>query len=241
MEEFVGDDIYTLKSDESLWTYTYSAVSDRVRNSSNSWDEIQASFYDPDCAWSVINCVEAVRRHNIDQIHIIGGGYFNELWPANYIILLLARLIAWRSGARIIATGLGFLPTKQDDVSGLVGILSTFDSVDVRDVESYDLLNSLAPGQVSFSGDDALLSVGDGRVEYPLQILDVPALVICLQNDLFPGDAAAASLLSPSVMELLKSYGIGSIIYAAAMAADVRGQVRRYGANWKAMASAFHY
>jgi len=220
--KFVDGDVYTLKPDESLWACTYSAVSEHVNDSSNSWDEIQASFYDPNRAWKVINCVEAVKRHNIDQIHIIGGGYLNELWPANYIILLLARIIAWQSGARIIATGLGLIPTKQDDVSGLVGILSTFDSVDVRDVESYDLLKRLAPGQISFSGDDALLFVNNGRVDYPLQILDAPALVICLQNDLFPGDAAAAGLFSTSAMELLKSYGINNIIYAAAMAADVR-------------------
>ncbi|MFW7355873.1 polysaccharide pyruvyl transferase family protein [Brucella tritici] len=221
--KFVDGDVYTLKPDESLWACTYSAVSEHVHDSSNSWGEIQASFYDPSRAWNAINCVEAVKRHNIDQIHIIGGGYLNELWPANYIILLLARLIAWQSGARIIATGLGLIPTRQDDVSGLVGILSTFDSVDVRDVESYDLLKRLAPGQISFSGDDALLFVNNGRVDYPLQIMDVPTLVICLQNDLFPGDAAAADLFSTSAMELLKSYGIESIIYAAAMAADVRG------------------
>lgn len=220
--QFVGSDVYTLKPDESLWACTYSAVSEQVQSSSNSWDEIQAGFRDSGKAWNVIKCVEAVRQHNIDQVHIIGGGYLNELWPANYIILLLARLIAWKSGARIIATGLGLLPTKKDDVSGLIGILSTFDSVDVRDVESFELLKALIPQKLSFSGDDALLLIDNGHIEYPLQNVDVPTLVICLQNDLFPGDDTVAGLFSTTSIELLKSYGIKNIVYAAAMSADVR-------------------
>lgn len=221
--QFVGGDVYTLKSDESLWACTYSVVPDQEQKSSSSWRSIHDGFREPSRAWKAINCVDALAHYNIDQIHIIGGGYLNALWPANYILLLLARLLAWRSAARIIATGLGLSPVKSEDISGLTGILSTFDYVDVRDTESYELLKMSVPEHLSFSGDDALLFIHDGPPKYPLQNIGVPTLVICLQNDLFPGDHIVSDLFSPASMELLKTHGIHNIVYAAAMSADVAG------------------
>lgn len=156
----------------------------------------------------------------------------------NYTLLLLARLVAWKSGSRIIATGLGLLPINKEDVSGLIGILSTFDFVDVRDAESYDLLRMDLSERLSFSGDDALLFIERSPSKYPLQILKSPTIVICLQNDLFPGDEAASQIFSPTNIKLLKMHGIENVVYAAAMSDDVkepteslREQLEEHGFN----------
>ncbi|OHV75796.1 polysaccharide pyruvyl transferase family protein [Rhizobium sp. LCM 4573] len=210
-----------LRHEESLWMLSASMGAGDAEKS--IWAHIESELKREDVAGDLADRLKALEGFRPDAIHIIGGGYFNELWPANYAILFFARMLAWKTGARLFASGLGLTPVNSRNLGGLRGLLSTFDHVDVRDTESHELFAGLDEGRFSCSGDDALLHLRDGDISYPLRLLDEPTLTICIQNDLFPGDTAASGILSDDLLRILEARGIRKIVYAIAMQGDVEG------------------
>src|SRR5690606_5369131 len=94
---------------ESLWNARLVAEHGQ---SEGIWDYLHEHSRLLDNQKGLSDCLSALRLRNFDQVHIVGGGYFNSLWPSNYLILLLARLLAWQTGAQLVATGLGLMPTE---------------------------------------------------------------------------------------------------------------------------------
>lgn len=126
-------------------------------------------------------------------IHLLGGGYVNDLWPENRNLLAVCAALADRIGVRVFATGLGLEPMSTASAAALAGVLDAFAHVDVRDVPSERALRPyLAPellGRLSALGDDLLqadvtrlVTVADGP----------PRLHLCLQDEFFDDSAAAA-------------------------------------------------
>jgi hypothetical protein len=210
-----------LRHEESLWMLSASMGAGDEKTS--IWAHIESELKREDVAKDLAVRLKALEGLRPDAIHIIGGGYFNELWPANYAILFFARMLAWKTGAGLFASGLGLTPVKTRNLEGLRGLLSTFDHVDVRDPESYELFAGLDEGRFSCSGDDALLHLANGVISYPLRLLDEPTLTICIQNDLFPGDTAASGIFSDDLLRVLEERGIRKIVFAIAMQGDVEG------------------
>lgn len=206
---------------ESLWNARLVAEHGQ---SEGIWDYLQEHSRLLDNQKGLSDCLSALRLRNFDQVHIVGGGYFNSLWPSNYLILLLARLLAWQTGAQLVATGLGLMPTETGNLAGLLAVLRTFDLVDVRDKESYEQLQEIEFDRLFFTGDDALLLLSDSNVRYPLQKIGDNSFIVCIQNDLFDGDSIAEAIFTSQVMTSLKLHGIWNIVFAMAMPGDVSGR-----------------
>lgn len=126
-------------------------------------------------------------------MHVLGGGYVNDVWAENRNLLAVCAALADRSGVRVFATGLGLEPMSAPSAAALAGVLDAFVHVDLRDVPSERALKAhLAPavlGRLSVLGDDllqadvtALVTVRDGP----------PRLHVCLQDEFFDDPAAAA-------------------------------------------------
>lgn len=115
-------------------------------------------------------------------IHVVGGGYLNNVWPHHISLVAAVAAVSRASGARAIATGAGLTP-------GFTGAAldrfrhdaEQFTVFDVRDRPSAEFLGSVRGA--SFTGDDAWLS--------PRLEIDAPAahtgtgrVVLCAQSDL---------------------------------------------------------
>ena len=111
------------------------------------------------------------------DIHLLGGGWVNDLWPHHAAIVEKAAEVARETGARLVATGQGLVPGA-GIAPRLAGAWGEFELVDVRDAASCALL---PPGvRASVSGDDAWLAeIGDG----PRWARD-RGFVVCVQSDL---------------------------------------------------------
>ena len=131
-------------------------------------------------------------------VHLIGGGYVNDLWPHHLGVAAGAGEAGRLSGARVVATGQGLLPCG--DVDQLTGALRDFSLVTVRDAASHELLaGSGVPARLV--GDDgwlALSEAGGFRPEdHPVYSPNPDTcrdLVVCVQSDLGDPDALAEAL-----------------------------------------------
>lgn len=114
-------------------------------------------------------------------IHIVGGGYLNNVWPHHANLVTVVAEAAQVTGARAVATGAGLTP-------GFTGAalerfradVESFDVFDVRDQPSADLLGAVP--SASFTGDDAWLSPRVHRK--PQSIPPTSGVVLCAQSDL---------------------------------------------------------
>lgn len=94
--------------------------------------------------------------YHADSIHFLGGGYINQLWKANALLLVAAAQIKRHNPQTgLYATGLGLYPLEDIDLRIVRNALDEFDHVSVRDTESADLTHS------SQLPDDAFLELGN--------------------------------------------------------------------------------
>src|SRR5699024_4467047 len=91
---------------------------------------------DPGVRPAVATGVEMLLSASV--VHLIGGGYVNDQWQHHLGVAAAAGEVGGISGARVVATGQGFLPCG--DAGLLADALRGFDLVSVRDALSYDLL-----------------------------------------------------------------------------------------------------
>ena len=210
---------HVVDGSESLWNFC-SLLDYDVKK--NIWSEISKfSFNNQNL---ILDKLSVLAKKNIDQIHIIGGGYLNSIWKSNYFILIVSRLLSWMTGARLIATGLGLTPVDIVDLPNLRALLKTFDLVDVRDEDSYNLLSGIDAKCITYTGDDVLLTLCDDIAKLPLQKISQKSLVICLQNDLFDGDGVSEILFTTNIITLLQKHAVTNVIFAMAMMDDVSGR-----------------
>jgi hypothetical protein len=133
---------------------------------------------------------------------------------------LAAALLKESLALELVGSGLGFLPFPSNEHDKILNLFTVFDHVDVRDELSSNCLSQVCE-ELSFSGDDLLLALHEGASP-PVQNLPAPALIICLQNDLFPGDEGIRSLITGNFLQLIRSKGIREIVLAGAMREDVK-------------------
>ena len=232
LKEFVGELAIVVAENESLWRVCSILERD---NQEDIWAYIRDKVAIEENNQLMADCLFSLREKNFDQIHIIGGGYFNSLWQSNYLILVICVLLSWQTGVRLIATGLGLTPTSEGDLSGLRAILGAFDLVDVRDEDSYNLLRGITCPALSCTGDDVLLSLTGDFNKYPLQEIEGNTLILCLQNDLFDGLIILDKIFTDNVFDLLIEHSVSNVIFAMAMKDDVSGQdseLKRKFANY---------
>ncbi|PLR29783.1 hypothetical protein CYR23_19425 [Chimaeribacter arupi] len=117
-----------------------------------------------------------------DSIHLLGGGYINELWAANLKLIELVAYFSEKHGFPAYATGLGLQPLSEQNAIKISPFIDKYAFFDVRDVTSFTLINNILPGKVSYIGDDYFC--------FPFadvaRLVDneSPTLRLCLHNEL---------------------------------------------------------
>lgn len=92
-----------------------------------------------------------------DVFHILGGGYINSIWPRHLSFFGAGTVLTARHDARAAMTGVGLVPSAASGEQ-LDQATATFEVLDVRDSASRALFSN---GEVTESGDDAFLGLGD--------------------------------------------------------------------------------
>ena len=100
---------------------------------------------------------------NAETLHLHGGGYLNQSSIAKGFYIGVLAAIAKMTGARLVATGIGFLPQKfpeQKQLGVIQEAFSIFDVFECRDIESYRFIADVAgnPTGLLFGLDDIYLS-----------------------------------------------------------------------------------
>lgn len=151
-------------------------------------------------------------KEESDEIHFIGGGYINSLWPSNYALLALAYIYSTLKGKEIYATGLGLYPYVENDHE-LIELFNSLSLIDVRDSQSESfVLNSIN------TGDDALLAYKD--INSLIVNIDQPSLILSLQSHLFNGENLINNIFSEESLKVIINKKIKNIIIIEAAPED---------------------
>ena len=140
--------------------------------------------------------------HRLDVVHVVGGGYVNAIWPRHVGLLAGAAAAARHSGARAAMTGQGLAPEPPGAAPLLEALAGRFDVVDVRDVESAELLG-VEPGV-----DDAFLAIGQHRVCRPQDVWPdtrPPEVMVCLQSDM---NDAGTGAIAGAALSMLRRWQV---------------------------------
>lgn len=129
-----------------------------------------------------------------ESIHLLGGGYINELWGANARLIELAAYFAEKHQLACYATGLGLQPLSPENAAKLAPFIRQFNHFDVRDEASYKVLESFGIPVLGFSGDDyfAFPDSPTGRLVEREQ----PTLHLCIHTELSEDGILAENLLT---------------------------------------------
>lgn len=144
----------------------------------------------------------------IDILHLIGGGYINNLWPANYALTAITFLYSQKYQIPIFATGISLFPECND--FNFFELLNNFNIFDVRDIYSHQLISSS-----SYTGDDVLLQFNK-LITYNT----VPSLILSLQSHLFSNQEILEKIFSIPILTNIKKRGINNIIIIEAAPED---------------------
>ena len=172
-----------------------------------------------------------------DVIHLVGGGWFNDIWP-RHVAVLAAAIAAGHERSVRVATGQGVCPLDAF-YPQVMSLLGKCDLVDVRDVESETLLSdyfggggdrrgsSSAPAtagtavadatesaapQISRTGDDAWGGIEDSDLAYGglgggADDARERSFVLCAQGDLLRGDPKRTAEHIRQLLEQLGAIG----------------------------------
>ncbi|WP_426508060.1 polysaccharide pyruvyl transferase family protein [Serratia proteamaculans] len=151
------------------------------------------------------------RYSKSDIVHLIGGGYVNNLWPSNYALVAIAYLYGIHCSVPVVGTGLGLYPAEINQE--LVELFQNFDFIDVRDEYSHKLI----PSSI-YTGDDALLKFND--FSCVIKNSEKPFLAISIQNHLFDGEDIIDYIFSKEFLRHFISNGINDIIVIEAAPED---------------------
>ncbi len=128
-----------------------------------------------------------------DSIHLLGGGYINELWGANSRLIEVAAYFAKKYRLACYATGLGLQPLSPEKADQLAPYIRQFDQFDVRDSASYEVLAPFGLPQLGFTGDDYF-----AFSSYPVgHIIEDESftLHLCIHTELSEDDVLTGNLL----------------------------------------------
>jgi ABC-type polysaccharide/polyol phosphate transport system ATPase subunit len=138
-----------------------------------------------------------------DTVHVMGGGYMNDVWPRHLGLIAAAGAAAGESGGRAVMTGQGLWPLSDESRSLLTELAAPFDLIDVRDEPSVGAFGSGA--SVSCLGDDLFLDLGPHLYAGGGLPDDLPDVMICFQSDLLD---MPLPVLASFVTESLETWGV---------------------------------
>jgi hypothetical protein len=142
--------------------------------------------------------------HNVDLVHMVGGGYLHHEWPRH--VGLLAAMVAsgQLSGARTVLTGQGLAPLAEGTETLFATLIDKIDIVDVRDESSHRLLQDAGVSHAMYTGDDAFLSMDPGA---PRSTPDSqpPRFMLCAQGDLLSMERAH---LAGLILRILREWKV---------------------------------
>lgn len=178
---------------DTLWRLAWDAPSEEP------WElaaRTQQAVHDPTVAPRWAAGVELLGRADI--VHVMGGGYINEIWPRHIGLVAGAAAAAQRSGGSAVMTGVGLTPPVPGSERLLQALADRFRVVDVRDSESAELL-----GRPEAHGvDDVFLDLGEHLLDITA---DTPRYMLCLQADLVDG---SPSRLAGYVLATLRDWDV---------------------------------
>lgn len=219
LRDFLAGGADTQSEPLSLWSHIREMAGTSFADA--NFSDLLATAGQPRTPERLLALSEGFRNEGIEHIHFIGGGYFNSQWPTHYLLTLLANTIASMNNIGVTGSGQGLLPVSADDADRIAAEFRNWRFIDVRDQESFSFLENHDLKNVVYSGDDALLHFTDIVDDWLITREAEPAAVICIQNDLFPGDEAISRLLGDEVIRKLHHHGIQQIILLEAMHGDV--------------------
>ena len=156
----------------------------------------------------IITGIELLIRAS--TVHLIGGGYINDVWPHHLALLATAAAVADISGARVVATGQGLLPIGDLERLSLIRqLVARFALFDVRDRQSFAAIEGAA-GDTSFTCDDAWLGASDDGVYDANSEAAGRDFVLCLQSDLMEdfGGGLGADGLAKAIAVLVEQWNL---------------------------------
>lgn len=175
---------------DTLWRLCWAAPSNEP------WEVnefVQRAIHHPGAAPRWVHGIELIAR--ADVVHVIGGGYVNDIWPMHVGLLSGVIAAVRRSGGRAATSGAGLWPVAPNGQAVLRHLATQFDVLDVRDAPSAGIVGSAAT--VSRTGDDLFFGLephlyrtdGDSR-----------EVMICMQSDLVEvGVPALADFLADTL------------------------------------------
>jgi len=179
---------------DTLWRLSWAAPSDEPWELA-TW--IQSAIRDPGLAPRWAAGIELLR--DMDVVHLVGGGYIHGTWPRHVGLLAGAAATARQFGARAAMTGHGLVPSGDDMAALLATLADQFDTVDVRDEASGELLRSAGLDRVTVSADDAFLALPTHLAPLP-EASPAPEFMLCAQSDMLGVERARlAGLVSQTL------------------------------------------
>lgn len=127
------------------------------------------------------------------SIHLLGGGYINELWGANARLMELAAYFARKHDLVSYATGLGLQPLSVKNAEKFSPSIRQFDQFDVRDIASYSVLEPLGISALSFTGDD-YFAFPNSPIGHIVE-REHPILHLCIHTELSENGVLTENLL----------------------------------------------
>lgn len=191
-----GDDHPDLHCTRTLWEVSEVAPDPEPMALSTY---VHDALADPGLVPQVVRGVERLRE--ADTVHLLGGGYVNELWPRNFGLLAGVAHLARHHGARGAVTGAGLLPGVAP-AGFMRHLLEPLSVVDFRDEPSQEL----AGDRGSVTCDDVLLAPAEDlawRGEG-----DLPEVMVCVQRDLVDVDRG---MLVANVLDLVAAWAPSSV------------------------------
>jgi hypothetical protein len=176
---------------DTLWRLCWAAPTDEP------WEVnefVQRAIHDPGVAPRWVAGVELVSR--ADVVHVVGGGYVNNIWPMHVGLVSGAIAATRRSGGRAVTSGAGLWPTAPHAAALLRHLATQFDIFDVRDAPSATVVEGTGP--VSRTGDDLFFGLGPHLYRDD----DLRSVMICAQSDMVEvGVPALADFLADTLRE----------------------------------------
>lgn len=197
---------------DTLWQLTHYAA-DTTRTDgpdpTQPWTWVAQAATELGLAPRLAEGVDAFR--NASSVHLLGGGYINQVWPHHVSLVVAAAELARTTGATAFASGQGLIPRVEGPAwSVLRDASAEFTVFDVRDEASSVALSGV--GSRRHTGDDAWLALdrpsGAGGLREP-DPMATGGVTLCLQSDL-TDDFTAHGMTGPDALARV----VGSVLDA---------------------------
>ncbi|MEB6222349.1 polysaccharide pyruvyl transferase family protein [Pantoea anthophila] len=131
---------------------------------------------------------------HVDSMHLLGGGYINDLSGGNWRLIELIAYFSKENAFPCYATGLGLQPLSTESAARIAPFISQYTLFDVRDFASFNALDSIMPGQVSFIGDDYFCFPFSETAS--INENEIPSLRLCINDELSVDNSSNQILLN---------------------------------------------